>query len=157
MQRQISNLVLIIGLSLMFFACNMNSIYDESIIIENSAWNKDDLANFEVVIDDTIQAYDFYINVRNTADYRYRNLYIFMDTKFPNSHMSRDTLELMLADVEGKWLGKGWGAVKENSILISANMRFPLKGHYTFKMQQAMRVDALEGISNVGIRVTPSE
>lgn len=141
----------------MFFACNMNSIYDESIIIENSAWNKDDLANFEVVIDDTLLAYDFYINVRNTVDYRYCNLYIFLDTKFPNNHMSRDTLELMLADVEGKWLGKGWGAVKENSILISANMRFPLKGLYVFKMQQAMRVDTLESISNVGIRVTPSE
>jgi gliding motility-associated lipoprotein GldH len=63
----------------------------------------------------------------------------------------------VLADIEGRWLGKGWGAVKENSILISRNMRFPLKGNYEFKIQQAMRVDTLTGISDVGIRVTPSE
>ena len=71
--------------------------------------------------------------------------------------MSRDTIELILADVEGKWLGKGWGAVKENSILLSGDMRFPLKGQYEFKIQQAMRVDTLDGISDIGIRMTPSE
>ncbi len=157
MRQQISNFVLIIGFSMVLLACNMQSVYDESITIGNKAWYKDDLARFEVTIDDTLQLYNFYINIRNTTDYRYSNLYIFMNTRFPNDHISRDTIELILADVEGKWLGKGWGATKENSIQLSGDMRFPLKGQYEFKIQQAMRVDTLDGISDVGIRVTPSE
>jgi len=80
-----------------------------------------------------------------------------MNTKFPNDNMSRDTLEFILADIEGKWLGKGWGSVKENSILISSDMRFPLAGTYEFKIQQAMRQDTLKGIKNIGIRIAPSE
>jgi gliding motility-associated lipoprotein GldH len=80
-----------------------------------------------------------------------------MDTKFPNNNMSRDTLEFILADFEGKWLGKGWGSVKENTVLISADMRFPLSGIYEFKIQQAMRQDTLKGIKNMGIRIIPSE
>lgn len=157
MYRQISNQFLIVGFSLLLFACNINSIYDESITIENNAWHKNDLANFEVTIEDSLQLFDFYVNVRNTVDYRYSNLYIFLDTKFPNNNMSRDTIELILANVEGRWLGKGWGALKESSILLSANMRFPLKGNYEFKIQQAMRVDTLDGISNIGIRIATSE
>ena len=157
MRQQISNIFLLIGMSIVLFACNMNSIYDESITIEKNSWYKEDLAKFEVAIDDTLQTYDFYVNIRNTTDYRYSNLYIFLNTRFPNNNLSRDTIEFMLADIEGKWLGKGWGAVKENSILLSTNMRFPLKGIYEFRLQQAMRVDTLKGISNVGIRVTPAE
>ncbi len=157
MRRQISKLFLIPGFLILLYSCNLNSIYNESIAIDEKGWCKDDLARFEVSIDDTIQTYDFYINIRNTTDYLYSNLYVFLNTKFPNNNMSRDTIEFVLADIEGRWLGKGWGAIKENSILISRNMRFPLKGNYEFKIQQAMRVDTLTGISDVGIRVTPSE
>lgn len=141
----------------MIQACNYNSLYDENISINEKGWYKNNLATFEVVVTDTLQLYNFYINVRNTIDYRYSNLYIFMDTKFPNNNMSRDTLEFILADFEGKWLGKGWGSVKENTVLISADMRFPLSGIYEFKIQQAMRQDTLKGIKNMGIRIIPSE
>lgn len=157
MRIQTSRLFLIIGLSALLNACNMNSIYDESITIEQSKWYKDDLAKFEVSINDTIQLYDFYLNVRNTTDYRYSNMYVFMYTEFPNGNLSKDTIECVLADIEGKWLGKGWGAVKENSILLSKDMRFPLKGNYEFRIQQAMRNDTLSGVSNIGIRVALSE
>ena len=68
---------------MVLLACNMQSVYDESITIGNKAWYKDDLARFEVTIDDTLQLYDFYVNIRNTTDYRYSNLYIFMNTNSP--------------------------------------------------------------------------
>lgn len=157
MRRQFSKLFLILGVSFILHSCNLNGIYNESIAIDEKGWYKDDLARFEVAVDDTLQSYDFYINIRNTTEYRYSNLYIFLNTKFPNNNISRDTIEFVLADIEGRWLGKGWGAVKENSILLSRNMRFPLKGSYEFKIQQAMRVDTLNGISDLGIQITPSE
>ena len=157
MRRQISKLSLFLGLSILLHSCNLNSIYNESIAINEKGWYKEDMARFEVTIDDTIQAYDFYINIRNTTEYRYSNLYIFLNTIFPNSNMSRDTIEFVLADIEGRWLGKGWGAIKDNSVLLNRSMRFPLKGKYEFKIQQAMRVDTLDGISDIGIQITPSE
>jgi gliding motility-associated lipoprotein GldH len=157
MLRHKLKFIFLVGFAIWLQACNYNSLYDENISIEEKGWYKDDLATFEVAVTDTLQSYNFYINIRNTVDYRYSNLYIFMNTKFPNNNVSRDTLEFILADIEGKWLGKGWGAVKENAVLISAGMRFPLKGYYEFKIQHAMRQDTLKGIKNMGIRITPSE
>ena len=85
--------------------------------------------------------------------YAYRNLYLFLTTRLPNNNRTRDTLELILADPQGNWLGKGFGALHDNQILVRRNLSFPLAGRYTFSLQQAMRQDVLEGVADVGIRI----
>lgn len=157
MRKQVSKFLLFISFSIVFSSCNTSSIYDEHTVVDKGNWYKDEMARFEVVVTDTIQLYDFYLNIRNNMDYRYSNLYVFLITKFPNNNISRDTIECLLANTEGKWLGKGWGSVKENEILLSSNMRFPLKGKYEFVIQHAMRTDTLKGIQNIGIRIAKSE
>ena len=157
MRVQASKIFLLLSLSIVFSSCNMNSIYDEQVVIEECKWYKDEMARFDLVINDTIQLYNFYLKIRNNTDYRYSNLYVFLKTEFPNNNISRDTIECLLANVEGKWLGKGWGKVKENEFLLSSNMRFPLKGKYEFVIQHAMRTDTLNGIQNIGIRIAKSE
>ena len=157
MSGKASKLVIFIGIIVVVAACGRSSLYDEQMAIPREGWYQDNLAKFEVLIDDTIQGYDFFLNVRNNVEYRYSNLYLFMITKFPNGNVTRDTLECILATPEGKWLGKGWGAVKESSLLLSPNMRFPLKGKYEFLFQQAMRTDTLKNIRNIGIRIVKSE
>ncbi len=157
MRKQVSKFLLFISFSIVFSSCNTSSIYDEHTVVDKGNWYKDEMARFEVVVTDTIQLYDFYLNIRNNMDYRYSNLYVFLITKFPNNNISRDTIECLLANTEGKWLGKGWGPVKENEILLSSNMRFPLKGKYEFVIQHAMRTDTLKGIQNIGIRIAKSE
>jgi len=134
-------------------SCDTNAVYDANVPIGHDSWYKDEAAHFEVDIQDTLAAYDFYINLRNTTDYRFSNLYLFMTTKFPNGHYTRDTIECILADNMGKWLGKGWGHLKENEILLNESMRFPMKGKYEFWIQQAMRADTLKGIANIGLRI----
>jgi len=157
MNRKASKFVLFLSMVFVLYACNQESIYDEQIKINHSSWYKDEAARFDVIVSDTLQPYDFYLNIRNSTDYRYSNLYVFLITKFPNNNLTKDTIECILADREGRWLGKGWGAVKENTILLSERMRFPLKGKYEFMIQHAMRVDTLKGIRDVGIRIVKSE
>ncbi len=157
MNRKTSKVILLAGILLVMAACGRSSLYDEMVTLPEEGWYKDELAKFEVMIDDTVQGYDFYLNIRNDVEYRYSNLYLFMITRFPNGNVSRDTLECILATPEGKWLGKGWGAVKENTLLLNPNMRFPLKGKYEFLFQQAMRTDTLKNITDIGIRIIKSE
>ena len=71
-------------------------------------------------------------------------------------HVTRDTIEFILADQTGRWLGKGWGNLKENDILLKSNLTFPLSGDYSFLVQHAMRKDTLHGISNIGLRIEKS-
>ena len=96
---------------------------------------------------------NFYINIRHTTEYKFRNIFLFVDTFFPDGSQSRDTVEIMLADPKGKWFGKGIGSIRSNQVLLKRGFSFPLKGHYKFRIEQGMRVPELMGIKDVGIRI----
>jgi len=134
-------------------SCTETDLYNQSVAIPDNGWNKEEAVHFDVPIKDTLTDYNFFLNIRNNAEYRYSNLYLFLNTVMPNGNKTRDTIEIILADNDGRWLGKGWGSVKENDILLKKNLRFPLKGSYRFFIQQAMRRDTLIGIINVGLRI----
>jgi gliding motility-associated lipoprotein GldH len=140
-----------------FVSCDENNIYDQSVKIPPEGWHKDSTAVFSVEVTDTLAPYNFYITLRNNDAYAYRNFYLFLTTRLPNNHLTRDTIELILANLEGEWLGKGFGAIKDNQIPVRRNLKFPLSGTYHFKIEQAMRQEYLKGITDVGIKVEFSE
>ena len=80
-------------------------------------------------------------------------MYIFLDTKYPNNSISRDTIECILADPSGKWLGDGSGDIWDNLILFKKNVRFKQIGTYKFRYEQAMRMPLLPMIMDVGLRI----
>lgn len=146
--------VIVIIISLITVSCSTGTVYNHNFDLPSESWYKKNAVAFNVQIDDSLQNYDFGINIRNSVSYRYSNLYIFLTTEFPNGNISRDTIEFILANDEGNWLGKGWGNIKENNILLNSNLRFPLTGEYSFLIQQAMRVDSLQGIKSIGLSIT---
>jgi len=106
---------------------------------------------YEFEITDSLQYYNFYINVRNTTDYPYQNLHLFFTTQFPDGEMFTDTLNGRLCDAYGRWTGKGSGKIKENRFVLKSKVRFQQKGNYVFSAQQAMRDSILIGITDFGI------
>ncbi len=104
-------------------------------------------------VTDTVSAYNLYINLRNTNDYQFQNLYLFVDVIAPNGASIRDTFECYLADNHGKWLGKGKGKIYDNRFLYRQSVKFSTKGDYRIQLQQAMRVDDLNGLANIGVRM----
>ncbi len=116
-------------------------------------WHYKDKITFEAEINDTSNLHNIHINIRNSVDYKYMNFYMFLDTKLPDGTVVRDTLECLLADSHGKWLGDGYGKIRTNQFLMRENVWFPEKGNYTFSFKQAMREEELEGISDIGIRI----
>ena len=143
-------------LLLLLNSCSDNSIYDHNERV-SKPWTADQKAEFEFNIQDTLSAFDYYVNIRNTTDYKYSNLYIFIRTDFPDGRFSVDTAEIFLADINGNWLGSGFGETKDNQILFRKRGRFPMKGNYKISFEQAMRDSDLVGIDAVGIRIDKSE
>lgn len=141
---------------LLLASCSGGVLFDQSAPIKGH-WYKDNPRQFEVAVPDSLAVYNFYLNVRHSTDYRFSNLYLFLQTRFPNGHITRDTIQLILANNEGKWLGKGWGSVKEDDILLKHNLKFPLKGKYDFTIWQAMRADTLKGIQDIGLRIVKAK
>jgi len=113
-------------------------------------WHKDSVLHYPVNIDDSISPYEILIVVRNTTEYPYQNLWLFVDEYEEDVCIHRDTIEAMLADEYGRWLGKG-SRRYELPLLYSGSHRFTRTGNHTFTIQQGMRVDCLTGITEVGL------
>lgn len=151
MNRTLFGIAIIILLLAM--GCGGNAIYDSNIDIPKKGWSADSIATFTVDILDTLSIHNVYINIRNTTDYPNSNLYLFVQTNSPSGAMLRDTVEYYLADSRGQWIGKGFGALRDNQIPYKQFVRFPEVGIYTFSFQQGMRTHNLTGIASVGVRI----
>jgi gliding motility-associated lipoprotein GldH len=135
-----------------------NLVFEQNVEIPGAKWVVTDKAIMDFEITDTVSQHNFLINVRNTEAYPYRNLYVFVKTVFPNGKFSRDTVSIVLADATGRWVGNGSGYLSmsehvSNTIMYNYNKRFPLSGSYKVEIEQAMRVDTLDGIQNIGLRI----
>jgi len=159
--HKISKLYFFSGLiTIMAFAsCDRNRVYEKYIKIPNYAWHKDSVAFFAVDIQDTISLHNFYIDIRHTGAYKWSNIYMFIDTQFPSGKRFRDTVNCILANNKGRWLGDGVGDLWDMQVLFKKNVRFPEKGKYIFQFEQAQRagkdpyIKVLHDISDVGLRI----
>ena len=144
---------LLLVVSAVFISCDRKRVFEENKVIPEGTWKVHEKFSFAVPIDDLISRYQVFINVRNAPEYPYSNLYVFLNTFIPDGKMSRDTIELTLADYDGRWLGSGMGSVKFSRFLLKNNVQFPEKGTYRFEIEQAMRVNDLKGIRDFGLRI----
>ena len=133
-------------------SCEKNYFFQETKKIDGEKWLTTQPCAFSVGVSNIHRNYNFYINIRNTSDYKYSNLFLFLHTKFPGGTTSIDTLECTLAQPDGKWLGSGFGRIKYLSIPLKKAVRFPRAGTYKFEIYQAMRGD-IKGIVDVGLRI----
>ncbi|MCB7481843.1 gliding motility lipoprotein GldH [Christiangramia sediminis] len=145
-----------------FSSCDSKRVYDEYESMRG--WHKDSLVDFELNNIDSTKVYDLFINLRNNNDYKYSNLFLITEIKFPQGKVISDTLEYEMTKPNGEWLGTGFGDVKENKLWYKENVRFEESGTYKVSIQQAMRkngevdgIQELEGITDVGFRIEKSD
>ena len=102
---------------------------------------------------DTTSAYDILFCNRITGQYPYSNMFLFITIMAPDRSHQSDTLECIMADKRGKWLGRGFGNVWSYSIPYKRNIAFPMKGTYVFYIEQAMRVENLPHVLDAGLKI----
>ena len=151
--RIFSKLLFPLAFLVVVVACSSRTLYQNSLTISPGGWQAGQVVEFEVEITDTMQLYEIYMLVRNTTDYPYSNLYLFLDIEFPDRRLLRDTLECALAERDGRWTGRGFGRFRSNRFFFRDNVWFPAPGPYHFRVQHGMREDVLRGVSDIGLRI----
>jgi gliding motility-associated lipoprotein GldH len=146
-------LLLLLLMMMVVISCDSSRVFEEHIALKKGAWNVKNELQFNVAISDLLSRYNVYLNVRNGPEYPYSNLFLFMKTVFPDGSHACDTIELTLADYDGRWLGSGMGSVKFSKFLFQKGARFNQAGNYRFIMEQAMREPVLNGIYDMGLRI----
>lgn len=145
--------LLLAGCMLFLWACQDAVVFQAQRAIPGLSWHYQDTLVFEAPIHDTLSLHKMYLDIRNSVDYKYSNLFIFLDIEFPDGRVLRDTLECVLSDRRGQWTGRGFGQLRFNRFLFRDDVWFPMEGIYTFRLLQGMRDDELYGISDAGIRI----
>jgi len=133
--------------------CGRDAFYEDFKETADETWSIDDAKEFTVNIDNNSLSYRLIFTIRNTTDYPYSNLYLFFTTIDPNNIATRDTIECLLADRSGRWLGRGIGKIRESRFLIREQFIFADTGNYRFILEQAMRDEQLRGITDIGLRL----
>ena len=150
--------ILLFFLVVGFVSCQNENKKEVYHSFNNNTWNTDSIVSFELDNIDTTSSHDLYLMVRHTTNFKFQNLFLF--TNFENQ---QDTLELFLSKKSGRWLGKGFGEIKELKIRIKENVNFKENQNQIFSVEQAMRYEDLEKIINlteivaVGIGLYKSE
>ncbi len=153
--------ILLIAIALLLgLSCTEQLAYFEYQPTDNGKWRKDQPMEFQFSDLDSTQTYNMYITLRNDEDYPYSNLFLIAEMTRPDGASERDTLEYEMADAQGKWLGTGYGSVKENKLWYKENIDFPVTGVYTVTVSHAMRrngsvegIEMLPGVLDVGLQI----
>ncbi len=125
----------IIGLK----SCERGVVYSEFVTFQEQGWHQTEPAEFVVDVADTIAFYNVELFINTYKEYPYRNLYLFLETIYPNGTMSRDTLEFLFQTEAGRYLGKCNNTSCRNEYLFRQNLRFEHTGPHILRFIQAMR------------------
>ncbi len=147
-------LILLSSLLLLLASCGTDAHYDNMESVGDDGWQQSEVISMDVSIEDASVPYDIYLNVRNTKDYEYMNMFIFLDVTNPSGETFRDTVALSIADENGKWDSEDVSETYVmNSFLTYENHQFEEEGDYTFELAHGMYDASLLGVSDVGIKL----
>ena len=128
--------VLILTISISLSCSNSNSLRIDKDII--NGWDIQEPIKFE--INDSI---DFYSNIffyiRNNNDYLFSNIFLIATLKSNQKIYQTDTLEYMMANNKGEWLGKGFSGIKESKLSWKREWKPNFAPPYIFEIKQANR------------------
>ena len=142
---------------LIITSCNKNIVYSKYKTFDNNEWHARDKAEFEFEITDTQTLNNISLMVRHADSYPFSNLIVFVTSKYPDGHVTKDTMEIVLATHKGEWQGSGAGDIFDFKVPVKKNVRFPLAGKYQFIFEHGMRADPLPMVMDFGLEIEKSK
>lgn len=143
---------------LLFLASCSNDSEQVFVNNLNGKWDKKAEQKFDFKVTDAQKAKNIIFVVRNNNDYPYSNIRLivnFLDGQ--TKKKSTDTLNYILAEPNGRWIGKGFGDTKETLFQYKLDYKFMANGEYSIGIIQAMRNDNLPGIEDIGVKIETAQ
>jgi len=129
------------------------TVVDTNIELDKRNWSYTEKIRVPVKIESTDSPYNLYLNLRHTGDYKYSNIFLLIHIISPQGKKSTERREFKLALPDGEWLGSGSGNRYSYQIKFKEKYKFPVKGTYIIELEQNMRDNPLDHVTDAGIRV----
>nr|WP_199074990.1 gliding motility lipoprotein GldH [Pedobacter sp. ASV19] len=137
--------------------CTTNNVTDLNVSMDQHRWSYINKVSATVDIKDPAKAYNIFFRLRHTADYRYSNIYILFHLKPAGGKKVTRRYGFKLAQADGQWLGSGSGNLFTYTFPLLTQYHFPAAGKYELVMEQNMRDNPLQEISDAGLTVSTVE
>lgn len=137
---------------LMLTSCEIAPTYEKTYTFDKNEWDQKVKPTFTVDVKSTEKEYDFILTIRTTTDYKYSNLWIYWNTTTPDGKKAREPFEIKITNPDGSWIGKKTGTIVENSLFFKSR-KMPMKGKYTFVLEQGITDSKIDQILDVGLLV----
>ncbi len=137
-------------------SCDDERVYEKNFDFDSRYWMVNEKPEFEFQIDDTLQSYNLYCNLRNSLSYPYARIFITYYLKDSDTSLLEKRLVngLLFNDKTGEPLGiSGLGDIYDHRIPLKKDYRFERRGKYKVSFEQFMRTDTLSGVLAVGLRI----
>lgn len=135
-------------------ACqDTQTIVDQNLEIAGRNWSYTEKVQVPVTIEDADIPYNLYVNLRHTSNYKYSNIFLLIHITSPDGKRTTERKEFRLALPDGEWIGSGSGNMYSYQMPFKENYRFNLKGKHVIEIEQNMRDNPLDHISDAGVRV----
>ena len=150
--------IIFVFLSLLLLVCCNTNTESSYSVFEEDSWHADSIITLSHSVVDTITKQNLYLKIRHSTDFEYQNIFLFVDFQ-----EKRDTIEVILSEKNGKWLGSGFGDIKEVEYCFAKETIFNSKKTSKVTVEQAMRygeqpvITNLKGIIALGINIKKSE
>lgn len=143
-------------------SCNNSDLYLNYYDFKDK-WEANEKVVFELN-PEPIEPVNLMIYLRNDNRYGFSNIFLIATLKEGDKTLLCDTLEYLMADPKGKWLGVGFLELKESKLWWKENFDFPQGKNITATLEHAVRhagsekgIKDLEGIVGVGLSIEKIE
>jgi gliding motility-associated lipoprotein GldH len=136
-----------------FLSCSKDVYFQQKEVISNAMWSFDDPKTFSFEIKDTSSFFDLILDVKHATDFSYENLYVKIQTVFPDGRKTDDQVSLELADDFDQWQGKCNSNFCTVNIVLQSGVYFREVGKHTLEIEQFNRENPIEGIKEMTLKL----
>ncbi len=135
------------------FSCTEQPFYEKVYSFKNNEWVQRVKPSFTIDVKDINIEYNFVITLRTTTDYKFSNLWIYMNTVTPDGTKAREPFQIAVTNPDGSWAGIKTGTIVELPLQFNKR-KLPKKGKYTFTLEQGITESKIDEVLDIGLRVT---
>lgn len=146
------NIILGISGILLFAGCHDIPFFTQYHQVNTEAWASKDFLIFKLPEVEHAEDYDVKVAVRTIQTYKYGNLSLVLRTYEDKNLISTDTVSYKIYGENGEQKGTGFPFV-EHEMPLQHTINFLPQKKYKIKISHIMRLDPLDGVSDVGISV----
>lgn len=148
------NSSILLFLIIFMASCQNDTRYHSYNSTSVDGWNKSDILVYDIPQSFEKGKYEIEIGIRHTEIYKYKNLWIEVKSNLTDAKKQEcDSIQLILADKSGKWLGKGIAGIYQNDSLLTYNITVNNTNKAKMSIRHIMRDKQLKGIRDVGIKL----